>query len=88
VLLHRLRLRALEREDGAREVGKRLQVTRQLHLATGDERREAQYLGVVVRRRAGDQRVEAQAHVLEDAAAPVDAGYAGLDEEPVRDELA
>ncbi len=54
---------------------------------TRKQRREAKLLGILRSPPASDERGERFAHVLEVAAASVDAGHAGLDQQSLRDEL-
>src|SRR5439155_7229274 len=78
---------AEEAVHAARELREGVHVLDALEDAAIDDRRERVHLGAVVLRDAGDERVEALQHLLEDGAAPEGALDADGDDEPVGRQL-
>ncbi len=87
LLLGRVRLRALEAEDRAGEVRKRLQIAGGLELAARHERRKAEQLGCVWRRGAVDRGIDGEPDLLERAGASVHPGDPARNQVPGDDEL-
>ena len=78
---------ALEGEDRANKVRKRVEEAGLLQLATRDDGWKAERLRLVGGRRAGDEVVEREPQALELGPAPVHAGDAAVDEQAVLEEV-
>jgi hypothetical protein len=87
VLLGCLLFAAVEGEHAAGEVGERFEVADGLEIVARQQRRKAKLLGLLRGPPPSDERRERLAHLLEVAAASVDAGDAGLDQQSLLDEL-